>query len=322
MKRALSVIAAASLTACGGSSPNQPLTAEEARGALPTEGQAKIAAPDSAALAGAPRGAEAAGATAPFAVSTIALAAAVNGGVLWSLVIVHAIAALPPTRCEGEACTWGGSGSGGALELNDWRLTVTRKGGTYAWSLAGSPRSRPGVGFVTVLSGEAFPGATQQAGHGDFTLDLDAATASLDRFTDDPGPGSGRIEATYDGRGTPTVGVHFLGTKDADHPGTTVNAAYRYAGSPVGGDLQVASRNLVSGDSFTLRSRWTGAGAGRGDAQFAGAAGSFAESQCWSGNTTRFALVYQASTPAAPSDTGSEASCAFTPAAPPTVAAP
>jgi len=313
MKRAVLLFVAVLGAACGG----KTLTAEEARSAMPSADQARIGTPSGSALTAAPRGAEAF-VTADFAVDTRNLAAAVNGGVAWTLGTVELVVALPPTSCSGDTCTWG-PGSG-VFDVNDWQLTVTKKDEhEYVWGLAGRPKSSPSSGFITIVSGTAFTTAVRHVGHGDLVVDMDAAKG-LDHLTTDPVQ-SGKIEATYDNTQHPHVAVTFLGTDDANST-AKVNAAYQFDASAAGGDLQVATRNLSTNDTFTLHSHWTGVGAGRGDAKFAGAA-TYTETQCWDSNATAFDLLYQVSSPAQASDTVgvSESACAF-PAAPLTVVAP
>ena len=321
MKRTIAALtAAAALAACGGG--NTPITAEEARTAMPSAQQAQIAVPQTAALTGALRGTEAvtSGTPAEYATDTIALATSVNVGVVWTLRVVEAVAALPATACAGATCTWGPWTN--VFEVNTWQLTVTKvDDGHYAWGLAGQPKSNPSLGFVTFVSGNAFPTGVRHVGNGDFVADFDEA-AKLDSL--DSRPQSGRIEATYDNRTGASVAVKFLGTDDDSAPNTKVNAAYQFQATATGGDLQVASGNLTSNAKLTLHSRWTGTGAGRGDASFFdGASTTYTRSQCWDGNTTRFNLLYQVTSPVQPSDTGVETSCGtFVPAAPPTIAAP
>ena len=327
MKRTIaSLAAAAALAACGGGS--KTLTADEARAAVPGADQAKLAVPGgSSAAATAAGGAFAltAGAQAEYARDTIALAGAVNLGVVWTLGVVETVVGFPATSCAGAACTWGPWGSDQPFEVNLWQLTVTRvDDAQYQWALAGQPKATPAAPFTTVVSGTAFPSGVRHVGHGSFVLDLDAA-ASLPRKLGEPDAQSGRIEATYDNRTDRSVGVKFVGTDDASAPGTQVNAAYPFVGQPGGGDLQVATRNLTSGARFTLHSRWTATGAGRGDASFSQDVNTVARSQCWDANTASppFALLYQTTSPgAATDDGGSETACAFSQAVPPSITAP
>jgi hypothetical protein len=324
MKRTLaSLAAAAALAACGGG--NRTLTAEEARGAVPGADQAKLAVPDApAAGAATARGTFVLTAgRAEYARDTIALAGAVNLGVVWTLGVVEVVVSFPPTACSGATCTWGPWGADQPLEVNLWQLTVTKvDDAEYQWALAGQPKSTPAAAFTAVVSGTAFPSGVRHVGHGDFVVDLDASAALR---PDDPRPQKGRIEATYDNRTSRQVGVTFLGTQDDQNPDQLVNAAYRFAAQASGGDLQVATRNLTTGARLTLHSRWTSTGAGRGDASFSLDGNTIVRSQCWDSNagSPAFGLLYQATSPiSTPDDGGSESDCAFSPAAPPSIAAP
>jgi hypothetical protein len=321
MKRAIALIASVLLTAaCGG----KTITAEEARGAVPGASQAQVGVPDQQgqALTATPGGSEATSdVTAEYAAETIALAAAVNGGVAFTLGIVELVVSLPPTSCSGDTCTWG-PGSG-PLEVNDWQLTVTKKADNdYVWALAGRPKTDPGAGFTSIVSGEAFTTGVRHVGHGTLLVDMDAAAGLAHKTTDPQNLSVGTISATYDNTSGRNVSVQFLGTKDPAEPTQTVNAAYQFAATASGGDLQVATRNLTTQAALTLHSRWTDTGAGRGDAAFTLGGVTFSRSQCWDGASTLFNLVYQVTSPDDLSGTGSESACAFSPAQPPTITAP
>jgi hypothetical protein len=322
MKRSIVVIAAA-LTACGGS---QVLTAEEARTAMPGAQQAQVGTPPkaSALTATSPTNELVAPVpvTAEYAADTINLATAVNTGVALTLGLVEFVVALPPTACSGDTCTWGPGSS--AFDVNDFQLTVTKKDtADYTWALQGRPLSTPTAAFTTFVSGEAFTTGVRHVGHGTLVVDLDAA-AALARKTTDPTPGTGKISATYDNTSSASVSVQFLGTADSTVPTQKVNAAYQFFASRngSGGDLQVATRNLTTGDRLDLHSRWTVTGAGRGDASFTSGTTTYSRSQCWDGGATLFDLVFQVTSPANATDVGVESSCAFSPASPPTITVP
>jgi hypothetical protein len=325
MKRMTSIVLAVALAACGKES-SEPLTASEARDALPDASRLRIDTPAGSSSAAAREGtAQAAleeGTPSNLALATWIWASAVNGSVGAVLGVVRAVVTnVPPTSCEEDTCTWGPGSQ--ALQPNDWRLTVTRvEAGHYAWALAGRSKARPADGFVTVITGNAFP-TSRLVGHGDLTVDLDAA----DELSPFGTSGSGKIVVTnYDNRDPAkrTLEIQFLGTDDSDRPGDKVNAAYAYTDAAGGaGDLQVVARNLTTDDTLALRSRWNAAGAGRCDLSARSASGAERSvSQCWASPAERYAVVYQATLPAEPGDGGSEALCAFAPAAPPTIAAP
>jgi hypothetical protein len=321
MNRPLLALAllAALASACGN---DKPLTAEEARAALPHAAVAQVGAPSASAGA---TGLTAEGGRATAAVSnsaffnlSTALAFSVNTGVGATLGVLQAVVSLPPTKCEADTCTWGPGA--GPLDYNVHRLTVTKVGDHYDFALAAEPKSQPGSGFVTYLSGSAFPGAAPRRGHGTFTVDFDEAA----KFDGPHGDDTGSIVVQYDARTTPAIGVQFLGMVDRENPGTgavpnKVNAAYAFAATGAGGDLQVAFRTLAPNapKTLSLHARWDATGAGRGDVEFGAAGFTYQESECWAGGASAFALVYDTN-PA----TGAEAACAYQPAAYATLQAP
>jgi hypothetical protein len=321
MKRAIALTVVALTAACGG----KPITPEEARGALPQAEQAQVVLPAGAASAfTAARSGEAiaAATSASYAHTSFALAHAVNGGVGATLLLVRLVSLLPPTSCEGDTCTWGPGSD--ATDLNDWRLTVSKRDGHYEWALAGLPKNNQGIGFVTVISGDAFPTGQPLVGHGNLLADFDAS-AKLSHWSDDALP-QGKIAAQYDTRSGRQVSVQFVGMKDDVVPTQTVNAAYAYQATSAGGELQVATHNLDTTVELTLHTRWTGTGAGRGDASYTAPLATYTQSQCWDGATTTpaFSLTYQLSSPAQLSDTGGDPAllCAFPSAQPPSIVMP
>jgi hypothetical protein len=319
MNRALAVGTLLALVGCG-SSP-QTITAEEARTALPTSAQTEVGAP-SAGAAAAPNALVALQAaqpvTAEYAADTIALATVVNGGVAWALGVVSFVASLPPTTCAGDTCTWGPGSS--ALELNDWQLTVAKRGANdYVWALQGRSKTSPSASWIAFLSGEAFTTGVRHVGHGTLLVDFDAA-AGLPRKTTDPAPQTGKIVGTYDNTAGGHVALQFLGTQDDANPLQKVNVAYQFSATSAGGDLQVATRNLTTFASLQLHSRWIETGAGRGDASYSAGGQTITRSQCWDAASTLLNLLYQST--GSTVDVGTESACAFGSAAAPTITAP
>lgn len=320
MNRALALAVTLILVGCGANP--QTITAEEARTAVPISTQTEIGAPGAGGTAVpnalvAPQAAQTV-VTAEYAADTIALATAVNGGVAWALGVVSFVASLPPTTCAGDTCTWG-PGSG-ALEVNDWQLTVTKKDvSDYVWALQGRPKTSPSASWIALLSGEAFTTGVRHVGHGTLLVDFDAA-AGLARKTTDPAPQTGRIAGTYDNTAGARVALQFLGTNDHTNPQQKVNVAYQFSATSAGGDLQVATRNLTTAASLQLHSRWTGTGAGRGDASYSAGGQTITRSQCWDAASALFDLVYQSTGSAV--DVGTESACAFASKALPTITAP
>jgi hypothetical protein len=317
MKRAIAIIAALAAAACGGTTAG-PITAEEARNAIPSQDQAKIDVPQSSgqssALTATSRSGEAVVAAADFAKLTIWLSGSVNLGVAAPLVLVRTIVDFPPTSCEGSTCTWGPGSSW--HDLNEFELTVTKADDHYAWALSGRPKSTPSADFTPVIYGNSWPSGQRWVGHGDFTVDLDAAASKLDHF-EDPAT-TGKVEVTnYDNRnGQQQVSVNFLGMADEDHPGHEINTAYQYQNGSVGGDLQVATSDVVTGVGITLHSQWKPTGEGRGDAHVTDAPAPYDRSQCWGAASSGFALLYDSLGPS-----GDPSLCAFD-EAPLTIGAP
>lgn len=320
MKRAL-VLGAVLVAAC--SSPK--LDPDAVRGALPQSASTQIAAPTATGGAAAAGALGAGGDLAPasavgdvsgYFVSTVTLAVAVNGSVAWSLGVLEAVVAMPPTSCKEDSCTWGPGSH--PLDPRDWKLTVTRAGDHFTYDLAGQLKSAP-TGFVTVLSGAAWPGAAPHRGHGSFLVDHEAGKAL--GFTD-----TGTLEVEYDNRTDLSIGATFLGFTDANAPYHVGNAVYAYAESPTGGDLQVAFHDLTStaDPRLALHSRWALDGAGRGDAAYSQAspAAAYSAAECWSPATTSppFRVVFYLDSSGATS--GAEGSCAFAPGVPPALTAP
>jgi hypothetical protein len=331
MNKPVALAVALSLAACG-----QNLTPEEIRHAMPTSGVLAITAPEPGgatmrlaagagpALAVAP----APGDPSPLAVSSWLLATAVNGGVFWTLApIAWFTQVVPPTKCDADACTWG-PGSG-ANELNVWKLVVARKGDGYEYSLFGAPKSSGGTTFVTVLHGLARPGALPHRGHGGFRVEMDTVWAGLDHAAGEAQKDFGTLEVTYDARAGVALHVDFLNARNGEDPGADpanpnrLNAAYDFAASAAGGDLQVGWRTLPAGATertMALHTRWlsTGAsaGAGRADAAATAPGGSAAYSQCWDGPPGH-PMTFDGLL-----GTGLESACVFPTAAPPTIVVP
>lgn len=314
MKRAVLLVAA---LACG--CGQQAITADEVRSALPHPENAQVGQPAGGAqalVAGGVAVAPAAVSNSDFYWLTVALAFSVNGGVGAVLATLRFVVELPPTSCGSDTCTWGPGA--GPLDPNLMKLEVTRVGDRYDYALSGEPKSQPGSGFITFLSGTAFPGAAPRRGHGSFAVDFDQLAKLDGRHGDD----TGRIEVGYDARQALAVLVRFLGMVDRDPnapAGSRVNAAYAFQASGSGGELQVTWRALppVAEQTLSLHSRWDAGGAGRGDARYTNPLVVYVESECWSGGATGFALVYDTNPPF-----GDEGACAFRPAVYATLAAP
>lgn len=323
MKRLLAFSSLLALAACGGS---QSL-ADRSRDALPSKDTVAVGTP----------GAKASAARGPFSVesqdskvgdgsvwalTTAALATVVNGSVVWTLALVERVVEFPPSACTANSCTWGPFS--GALDPVRWKLVVSHDESTdtYSWSLSGERKAGP-AGFTTVVQGTAKPSGLPHRGSGHFTVDFDAG-----RLLDPASNDIGTLDVTYSNAtpGAASLDVTFLGVKDDDHAGQKLNIVYGFREQQLGGDLEIAWRNLTSNDRLSLHSRWQGTGAGRSDlaVQVTGGTGNYqaSASECWRGGD--FKVVYFTTNDPAHlgAPDGTESSCAFTPAAPATKQAP
>jgi hypothetical protein len=277
------------------------------RTALPTADQMKIKLPENAS---AKPGDKALGDLAAWYVATRDVTRSLNGGTAWVLILVHTIVQFPPTTTEANTYTWG-PWSGDALDPANYRLVVTAlDNGTYDWSLDGDTKRTAAEDFETIISGNATPGATEATGHGDFTIDFDAA----ERVNPVDNDGKGVVSIVYD-----LAAAHLDIAIDttADDNVTPVHADYAYQAQADGsGDMVFA----VHGDTddagslpedAVVRSRWEGSGAGRADVRLSG--GDLADqqvtaSQCWDGT---FGEVYYSDSATFLPTEGDEAACAY-----------
>lgn len=328
MKKLLALSAALLATACG-----QRLEPSAIADAMPTSAVVRIDVPSQATAVAAPVGVQARqalvepGQPAPLAVVSAAFAAAVNGGVFWTLAPISWFTqAVPPTSCTETACTWGPGA--GAEELNTWMLVVTKGGEAYDYTLSAAPRSPAGAPFVPVISGRAYPGAVEHRGHGSFTVDFDQVWAGLAHPAGAVQEDFGTMTVSYDARTSLAIDVAFLESKNQDDPGADpanpnrVNTVYAFDATAAGGDLQLGWRTLAPytvdapQKQVSLHTRWLEGGAGRADARVALPGLAAEVSQCWDGAPT-WAMTFS------PADQlGSEAACVFPSAAPITLTVP
>lgn len=324
--RKLAALAAALLAAgCA-----QKDVAEEFRSAMPSAQEVQVGAPAAgqaavAAAPGAPVGrveAAAAPARSEYAVTSLAFATSINVSVAVTLLRLEAVTAWPPTACTDDACTWGPGSEQG--DVNEWQLVVTRAGEGYDYALQGRPKGQQGA-FVSLISGQAFPGPARHRGHGTLTIDFEAAWAGLAHGVYPDGSPRvqedfGVVQIAYDARNDLAVQAAFAGAKDADRfaadPTARADVWYDFAAKPAGGDLHLAFRTLPLGDaseSVSLHTRWANGGNGRGDVEYVGPqapSGPYHASECWSDAAGGFALTYDTE-PAY----GAETACAGFPSA-------
>ena len=321
MKKLLALPLAAAV-ACGGSFK------DEARDAMPSKDAITMGSPSSSSAASGNAlvsNESVAGQQSPFWGLTVGVAVVFNVPTAAFLDLLrHVVEDYDPTSCDASSCTWQGSGP---LDPIDYKLVVSRDGdgSSFDWSLSGAVK--PGTTFVTFATGVAKPGPQRHHGSGNFQIDFDKMA-----ILGIAGDGTGLMQVTnYSNVGPAQLAVTFLGAKDTDPndpPGSKNNVVYSYQNDTSGGgDLDFAMHNTTSGNRFSVHSRWKNDGRGRADvtALPTGYAG-ISVSECW--GPAPFNVVYFTSTDKtdvafwAGPDSGAEAQCAYSPAAPSDMSAP
>lgn len=315
MKHTLSAVAAAVLLAACGASELDPNTI---RATLPTAEAVALrtaAADAPPATAGVQR--QALGDTpsykSEYAIASYWTAVSVNSGVGGMLGLLRFVTLFPPTECSESSCTWGPAVDDAGL--NRWKLFVETSGDGFAYALS-AQNGITGGDFIPLLSGIAYPGQDRRHGHGSFTVDFDAEDAlahgPLWEKTD-----FGTATFDYDNRNGTSVGAVLLnGRNDDPADPAFMNVVYAFEDHGAGGELQIAVENLTTTESFSLRTRWDGAGAGRGDVHYSGQDGLLGNgddayaSECWAGEAFGFVEQYDSKF----TDLGTEAACVFQPA--------
>lgn len=308
---ALPLVAA---VACGGGAFK-----DQARDAMPSKESVSMGSPTAA---GGTSGSTAlvsqdsvAGQQSPFWGLTVGVAVIFNvPTALFLDLLTHVVENNEPTSCDANSCTWG-PGSG-PLELVDYKLVVSRDqdGTSFDWQLSGAVK--PSSEFVTFATGIAKPGPQRHHGSGSFQLDFDKMA-----LLGIAGDAAGQMNVTsYSNVGPAQLAVTFLGAKDNDHPGTRNNIVYAYTNDNAGGgDLDFAVHNTTSQDRFSVHSRWKNDGRGRADVAGLGSGYNVSLSECWGAapfNVTYFTSnVKVVVNPWGGPDAGSEAQCAYSPAA-------
>ena len=263
------------------------------------------------------------GDTAEFYRLTRQLSEDLNGGAGWVLVLVHTVVQYPPTKVEGNVYTWGPHSD--ALDPAEWRLTVIENDdATYDWSLDARSKIAEGAEFLTIIDGNATPGAEEHHGHGSFRIDFDAAE-SVDPDGNDA---QGKLAVEYnlgDKAGQPiAISMHAEVADPSGTPGEIASFDYKYDEQPDGsGALQFGLHGDVDNngslEDMRVHSRWQANGAGRADVT--GTSGSLGEiqiqaSECWD---TRFARVYYTDSANWQAPEGTQEACTFAEAAYPTL---
>jgi hypothetical protein len=241
--------------------------------ALPTSDQVKIKLPEGQTRT--------IGDLATYYLVTRSATQTFNGGAAWVLVLLHTIVQYPVTSVSGDVYTWGPWSD--ALDPAEYRLDVTANAdGTYAYSLSGRNKTVAGSQFEMIITGNADPTAGELQGSGEFLLDMDASKR-VDPI--DNADSKGQVDARYD-LAAKKLDLHINSTDDNNAP---VVADYEYQeGADGSGDMTFNILGNAGGtalnEDMTIRSRWTAAGAGRGDARVAG--GDLGDTQaiaseCW-----------------------------------------
>jgi hypothetical protein len=306
MTKMIAAIALAALAA--GCAKTGNITPDEARNALPQAAALQIDTPEDTAARAAQAalvvGAQAERSSAEFnpgfwstseyARWTYYTAWTVNGGAWWTLTLLKFITIFPPSRCDESTCTWGpwdeDSSVTPGLKIKRWQLAVTKvDDGQFEYTLS-ADNLLDAAGYLTIVSGVAFPKNPWQ-GHGEFTIDFDNA-----RQLPEPKEDYGILTIRYDNESALAVDATVMGAHGAED-GRLMNAAYSFDATAAGGELQVAFETREGTlASVSLRSRWDGTGAGRGDARVYTTDGNWTltgtASECWDDRGGGFDLSY------------------------------
>ena len=277
--------------------------------ALPTAEDVRIDLPENSSAKGT---AEALGELSPWYVVTRQVTRDLNGGTAWVLIVVHTIVQFPATTIEGDTYTWGPWSD--ALDPADYRLVVTAlTNGSYDWSLDGRSKTEPGADFQTVIAGNAVPGETEGTGHGEFTIDFDAA----ERVNPIDNDARGVVGISYD-LAARHLDMSIATVETRPEGEVPVNYEYAYTEQEDGaGDMVFAAHGDTddegtAAEDAVIRSRWLADGAGRADVRLSGGdvstTISVTASECWD---STFAVVYYSDSVNWLPTEGSQSSCAF-----------
>ena len=304
MRTAVALAASLSLFACV--PPNDD--PHPVSRALPTAEDVRIDLPENSSAKGT---AEALGELSPWYVVTRQVTRDLNGGTAWVLFLVHAIVQFPPTTIEGNTYTWGPGSD--ALDPADYRLVVTElSNGSYDWSLDGRSKTIADADFETVIAGNAVPGEIEGTGHGEFTIDFDAA----ERVNPIDNDARGVVGISYD-LAARHLDMSIATVENRGGTDVPVNYDYAYDESADGsGDMVFAAHGDTddegsAAEDAVIRSRWLADGAGRADVRISGGdlgAVSVTASECWD---STFAVVYYSDSMAWLPTEGEQSSCAF-----------
>jgi hypothetical protein len=277
--------------------------------AIPTAEDVHIELPDGSSQKGV---ANAVGDLSPWYVVTRTVTRDLNGGTGWVLWVVHTIVQFPPTTVDGDTYTWGPWSD--ALDPAEYRLVVSDLGDeTYAWTLDGRSKRDAAATFETVISGTAVAGETEGTGHGDFTIDFDAA----ERVNPIDNNARGVVGVVYD-LAARHLEMAVSTVENRDGVDVPVDYDYSYTRAVDGsGDMVFASHGDTDdagtlAEDAVIRSRWLSTGAGRADVRLSGGdlgTASVTASECWD---TTFSVVYYSDSAGFLATEGDNASCAYT----------
>ncbi len=274
--------------------------------AIPTSDQVSIKLPASASKRVAD---PTVGQIATFYLETRAVTLTFNGASAWVLVLIHSIVQYPVTSVSGNTYTWG-PWSGSALDPAQYKLDVTANDdGTYDYTLSGHNKQDTSDNFIAIIDGHADPRPGDNMGNGTFHFDFDASK-TVDPI-DNPNA-KGDVDVTYD-----LAAMHLeLGINSSTSDGTPLVGMYEYDQAADGGgdmtfDISANIGGTSAAEDLTLRSRWKGTGAGRGDARIAGGdlgSQQALASECWD---TAFDRVYYSDNVNFNPTEGDPAQCAY-----------
>lgn len=293
MLRKSLLCAALMLTACGQNSTE----GDAFREGLPSQETVAVKAPEKAGQ-GLQVEAQAKGGQSDTYAWTRGATLVVNGGTASVLALLEKITEHTPTSLSENTAVWGPHTE--ALSPNTWKLTVTQTAAhSYSYVLEAKAKSAADSEYKTILSGShtvatnANGQRVKHFGSGSFLIDWDAAQTLPEH---DHNVGTAEIRyARPDTTSAVTVEADFRQVRDADRPGTRVDADYRYAATPgAGGEFDFAvDKNIDRGsdrtalEHLTIKSRWQQDGAGRSDIRATGGDldGQEAKvSECWDSN--------------------------------------
>ncbi len=293
MLRKSLLCAALMLTACG----NNNTEGDAFREGLPNQETVAVKAPEKAGQ-GLTVEAQAKGGQSDTYAWTRGATVVVNGGTAAVLTLLEKITEHTPTSLADKTAVWGPHTE--PLSPNTWKLTVTQTAEhSYSYVLEAKAKSAADSEYKVILSGahtiarDANGQRVKHYGSGSFLIDWDAAQTLPEHDHQ-----VGRAEIRYsrpDTTSAVTVEADFRQVRDAERPGTRVDADYRYKATPgAGGEFDFAvDKNIDRGtdrtaiEHLTIKSRWKQNGAGRSDVQATGGdldSQGASISECWDSN--------------------------------------